>query len=146
MSRMHHACLCQGWLQRQGDPLRLIESGLSRCRTLHRCCLWGFTGRVPAHFCGCVGIKPTVGRVSSTGVVRACRALDCISIFARTVSDAALVLRLMQVRVIPPVALYGLQCCPASKLPNPHALFALARSCQPHTTKLRSASLVCCYP
>ncbi|EIE20546.1 allophanate hydrolase [Coccomyxa subellipsoidea C-169] len=47
------------------------------------------SGRVPAHFCGCVGIKPTVGRVSSTGVVRACRALDCISVFARSVPDAA---------------------------------------------------------
>jgi allophanate hydrolase len=54
-------------------------------------------GRVPAHFCGCVGIKPTVGKVSSTGIVRACRALDCASVFARSVPDAALVLRIMEV-------------------------------------------------
>ena len=46
---------------------------------------------------GCVGIKPTVGRVSSQGVVPACRALDCISCFARTVEDGALVVKLMQV-------------------------------------------------
>ena len=46
---------------------------------------------------GCVGIKPTVGRVSSQGVVPACRALDCISCFARTVEDGALVVQIMQV-------------------------------------------------
>jgi allophanate hydrolase len=54
-------------------------------------------GRVPAHFCGCVGVKPTVGKVSTRGVVRACRALDCISVFARTVADAATVVHIMQV-------------------------------------------------
>ena len=46
---------------------------------------------------GCVGIKPTVGRVSSQGVVPACRALDCISCFARTVEEGALVVQIMQV-------------------------------------------------
>lgn len=47
---------------------------------------------------GCVGIKPTVGSVTSSGVVPACRSLDCISCFSRTVEDGALVTRIMQVR------------------------------------------------
>ncbi|KAK9835411.1 hypothetical protein WJX81_007895 [Elliptochloris bilobata] len=54
------------------------------------------SGRVPAHFCGCVGIKPTVGRTSTEGVVPACRSLDCVSVFARSVPDAAVVVRIMQ--------------------------------------------------
>jgi len=47
------------------------------------------SGRVPAAFGNIVGLKPTVGAVSGTGVVPACRSIDTISIFARTV-DAAL--------------------------------------------------------
>lgn len=54
------------------------------------------SGRIPAQFNGCVGIKPTVGKVSTSGVVPACRSLDCLSCFARSVKDAALVIRLMQ--------------------------------------------------
>ncbi len=58
-------------------------------------------GRVPAHFCGCVGIKPTVGRTSTEGVIPACRSLDCVSVFARSVPDAAVVVRIMQARRAP---------------------------------------------
>ncbi len=47
------------------------------------------SGRVPAAFGNIVGLKPTIGAVSSTGMVPACRSLDTISIFART-ADAAL--------------------------------------------------------
>ena len=47
---------------------------------------------------GCVGIKPTVGKVSTAGVVPACRSLDCISCFAHSVEDGALVVGLMEVR------------------------------------------------
>jgi allophanate hydrolase len=46
------------------------------------------SGRIPAAFNGIVGLKPTPGLVSTTGVVPACRSLDCVSVFARTV-DAA---------------------------------------------------------
>ena len=42
------------------------------------------SGRVPAGFNGLVGLKPTPGRVSTAGVVPACRTLDCVSIFAHT--------------------------------------------------------------
>ena len=50
------------------------------------------SGRVPAGFNGIVGMKPTPGRVGTSGVVPACRSLDCVSIFALTVDDAAHVL------------------------------------------------------
>jgi allophanate hydrolase len=54
------------------------------------------SGRVPAGFNGLVGLKPTPGRVSATGVVPACRTLDTVSIFAHTVADAAHVLAVME--------------------------------------------------
>jgi allophanate hydrolase len=46
------------------------------------------SGRVPAALNGIVGLKPTLGALSATGVVPACRTLDTISIFALTVDDA----------------------------------------------------------
>lgn len=54
------------------------------------------SGRVPAGFNNLVGLKPTPGRVSSSGVVPACRSLDCISVLALTVADAAEVLALIE--------------------------------------------------
>jgi allophanate hydrolase len=50
------------------------------------------SGRVPAAFNGIVGLKPTRGIVSTAGVVPACRSLDCVSILAHSVEDAARVL------------------------------------------------------
>jgi allophanate hydrolase len=49
------------------------------------------SGRVPAGLNNIVGLKPTVGALSGSGAVPACRTLDCISIFATTVADAELV-------------------------------------------------------
>lgn len=46
------------------------------------------SGRVPAGFNNVVGLKPTKGRFSNTGLVPACRTVDCISVFALTVEDA----------------------------------------------------------
>lgn len=45
------------------------------------------SGRVPAGFNNIVGLKPTRGLISTTGLVPACRSLDCISIFGLTVED-----------------------------------------------------------
>ena len=50
------------------------------------------SGRVPAAFNNLVGLKPTCGLLSTSGVVPACRSLDCVSIFALTAGDAASVL------------------------------------------------------
>ncbi len=46
------------------------------------------SGRIPAGMNGIVGLKPTLGLLSATGVVPACRTLDTISIFARDVDTA----------------------------------------------------------
>jgi allophanate hydrolase len=50
------------------------------------------SGRVPAAFNNSIGLKPSNGRLSTRGVVPACRSLDCVSIFALTAADAATVL------------------------------------------------------
>ncbi|HVR64936.1 MAG TPA: allophanate hydrolase [Polyangia bacterium] len=47
------------------------------------------SGRVPAAYGNVVGIKPSAGVLSATGVVPACRSFDCVSIFALTAGDGA---------------------------------------------------------
>jgi len=49
--------------------------------------------REPAALCGCVGLKPTYGRVSARGVIPLSWSLDHVGPLATTVSDAALVLQ-----------------------------------------------------
>jgi len=46
------------------------------------------SGRVPAALNGIIGLKPSVGAISTRGVVPACRSLDCVSIFATSLDDA----------------------------------------------------------
>lgn len=46
------------------------------------------SGRVPAGLNDLVGLKPSLGAVSTRGVLPACRTLDCVSVFARTPDDA----------------------------------------------------------
>jgi allophanate hydrolase len=53
------------------------------------------SGRVPAALNNIVGLKPSLGLISTRGVVPACRTLDCVSIFSLTVDDACLALQAM---------------------------------------------------
>lgn len=52
------------------------------------------SGRVPAAFNNLVGLKPTRGLLSTRGVVPACRSLDCVSVFANSISDAQRILEI----------------------------------------------------
>jgi allophanate hydrolase len=59
------------------------------------------SGRVPAGLNNIVGWKPTRGLLPVQGVVPACRSLDCVSIFALTVADAARVFAAASTRIVP---------------------------------------------
>ncbi len=53
------------------------------------------SGRVPAMLNNIVGLKPTLGMVSTAGVVPAYRTLDCVSVFSLTVDDGMAALNVM---------------------------------------------------
>jgi aspartyl-tRNA(Asn)/glutamyl-tRNA(Gln) amidotransferase subunit A len=90
--------------RRRGDNRPLVpggSSGGSATAVAARLCL-GATGtdtggsiRQPAAFCGIVGIKPTYGRCSRWGIVAFASSLDQAGPMARTVRDAAIMLRAM---------------------------------------------------
>jgi len=54
----------------------------------------GGSTRIPAHFCGLVGIKPTYGRISRYGIIPCATSFDQAGILAKSVYDAATVMEI----------------------------------------------------
>lgn len=54
------------------------------------------SGRVPACFNNLIGLKPSRGLLSNTGLVPACRSLDCMTVFALDIDDANAVLNVAE--------------------------------------------------
>lgn len=52
--------------------------------------------RVPSAFNGVIGLKPTLGTISTVGLVPACKTADCITIIAKSVSSTRKALRAMR--------------------------------------------------
>lgn len=82
--------------------------------------------RQPAALCGCVGIKPTYGRVSRYGLVAFASSLDQIGPFAKNVRDAALVLE----------AISGLDSADSTSVPQPVPHYASVLSGDLHGLKI----------
>jgi aspartyl-tRNA(Asn)/glutamyl-tRNA(Gln) amidotransferase subunit A len=70
--------------------------------------------RVPAAFCGVVGLKPTYGRISAAGVFPLAPSLDHVGPLARTPADVMLALGVLAPPVQQPRPLHGLRigACP----------------------------------
>jgi amidase len=56
----------------------------------------------PSSVCGVVGIKPTLGLVSTTGVVPIAHSQDTVGVHGRTVADAAALLQALAERAVAP--------------------------------------------
>ncbi|MBZ5733463.1 allophanate hydrolase [Nocardioides sp. TRM66260-LWL] len=80
------------------------------------------SGRVPAALNGLVGLKPTRGTIPTTGVVPACRSLDCVTVLARDLTlGRGLVETMSEPDGLDPLA----RAVPPAPAPSAHARVAI---------------------
>jgi aspartyl-tRNA(Asn)/glutamyl-tRNA(Gln) amidotransferase subunit A len=92
-----------GAVRNPRDPSRIPggSSGGSAAAVAAGMCDWavgsdtGGSIRIPAGLCGCVGFKPTIGMISTEGVVPLSRSLDTIGSLAPDVRTAAAAVEMM---------------------------------------------------
>ena len=91
------------------------------------------SGRVPAAFNAIVGLKPSLGLIGASGVVPACRGLDCVSLMTTDVASAA---RVMAVAAAPdPLDPYS-RAAPTAAGAHDARVSAAARIAVPHPGQL----------
>jgi aspartyl-tRNA(Asn)/glutamyl-tRNA(Gln) amidotransferase subunit A len=91
----HFGAVCNPWNTKHSPGGSSGGSGVAVAAGLAYAALGTDTGgsiRIPASFCGTVGLKPTYGRVSRRGVMPLSWSLDHVGPLANSVRDAALVL------------------------------------------------------
>jgi aspartyl-tRNA(Asn)/glutamyl-tRNA(Gln) amidotransferase subunit A len=74
-------------------------SGVAVAARMAPCAIGSDTGgsvRIPASWCGITGLKVSIGRISTFGVLPLCPTLDTPGPLARTVEDCAILLQVMQ--------------------------------------------------
>jgi allophanate hydrolase len=105
------------------------------------------SGRVPAAFGQVVGLKPTLGAIPTAGVVPACRSLDAVSVFARSVDEALAVARVAAGggfgrAALPPVWRLGVADVDALCMPEVAAAYERACALAPGTVRVDIAPLL----
>ncbi|VBB69424.1 Aspartyl-tRNA(Asn) amidotransferase subunit A @ Glutamyl-tRNA(Gln) amidotransferase subunit A [invertebrate metagenome] len=100
----HYGSVLNPWQRQDAPEIKLVpggSSGGSAAAVAARLCLaaigtdTGGSIRLPASFCGIVGLKPTYGRCSRWGIISFASSLDQAGPLTRTVRDSALMLGAM---------------------------------------------------
>jgi aspartyl-tRNA(Asn)/glutamyl-tRNA(Gln) amidotransferase subunit A len=94
----HYGSVCNPW-----DAGRMAggsSGGAAAAVAARLCCAavgtdTGCSIRLPAAFSGCVGLRPTIGRVSTRGTIPLAWTLDTVGPLARTAEDAALLFEVL---------------------------------------------------
>eukprot|EP00899_Mesostigma_viride_P026534 jgi/Mesvir1/7065/Mv09180-RA.2 len=103
------------------------------------CAIGSDTGgsvRMPAAYCGVVGLKPSYGMLSRWGLISYASSLDCPGIFARNVQDASLLLQVLSGPDPNDSTCVGQKFLPAAPSPSHRKRFGGEQAQEPGTAVL----------